>query len=75
LFKLAVEGLPVGADAGVPDEPFFRVRFDHNYDAYEPLKSWAQRFLSILLRFALAGSSASAVGRQDQKRRPASVQV
>ena len=30
LLKLAVEGLPVGADAGVPDEPFFGVCFDYN---------------------------------------------
>src|SRR5215472_15734567 len=52
-FRLAVEALPVGADAGVPDEPFFSVRFDHTYDTHEPLKSWAQRFSSILLRFAL----------------------
>jgi hypothetical protein len=41
LFKLAFEGLPLGADAGVPDKPFLRMRFDHTYDAYEPLKSWA----------------------------------
>ena len=29
LLKLRVEGLPVGADAGVADEAFFGVRFDH----------------------------------------------
>jgi len=28
LLKLAVEGLPVGADAGIPDEPFFGMCFD-----------------------------------------------
>jgi hypothetical protein len=27
---LAVEGLPVGAGAGIADEPFFGVSFDHN---------------------------------------------
>ena len=30
LLKLAVEGLPVDADPGIADEPFFRVSFDHN---------------------------------------------
>ena len=29
LLKLAVEGLPVGANAGVPDRPFFGVSFGH----------------------------------------------
>jgi hypothetical protein len=29
LLKLAIEGLPVGADAGVPDEPFFGMCFGH----------------------------------------------
>src|SRR5205807_10428721 len=42
LLKLAVEGLPVGADAGIADKPFFGVSFDHTYDAYKPLKSQAQ---------------------------------
>jgi hypothetical protein len=30
LLKLVVEGLPHGADAGIADEPFFGVSFDHN---------------------------------------------
>ena len=29
LLKLAVEGLPVGADPGIADEPFFRMIFGH----------------------------------------------
>jgi hypothetical protein len=29
LLKLAVEGLPVGADAGIADEPFLRMSFGH----------------------------------------------
>jgi hypothetical protein len=29
LLKLAIEGLPIGADASVPDEPFFEMCFDH----------------------------------------------
>ena len=29
LLKLAVEGLPVGRDAGIPDRPFFKVSFVH----------------------------------------------
>src|SRR5690349_4616082 len=29
LLKLVVEGLPVGADAGIADEPFFGASFDH----------------------------------------------
>src|SRR6516162_8034973 len=30
LVKLAVEGLPVSGYAGIADEPFFSVSFDHN---------------------------------------------
>jgi hypothetical protein len=30
LLKLVVEGLPVGVDAGMADEPFFEVSFGHN---------------------------------------------
>jgi len=29
LLKLAVEGLPVGRNAGIADEPFFRMSFGH----------------------------------------------
>jgi len=29
LVKLAVEGLPVGRDAGIADEPFFGASFGH----------------------------------------------
>jgi hypothetical protein len=29
LLKLAVQGLPVGADAGIADEPFFGMSFGH----------------------------------------------
>ena len=29
LLKLAVEGLPVGADAGIADKPFFEVSSGH----------------------------------------------
>jgi hypothetical protein len=29
LLKLAVEGLPVGRDAGIADEPFFGISFGH----------------------------------------------
>jgi hypothetical protein len=30
LLKLAVKGLPVDGHAGIADEPFFGVSFDHN---------------------------------------------
>ena len=29
-FKLALKGLPVSGDAGIADEPFFGVSFDHS---------------------------------------------
>jgi hypothetical protein len=29
LLKLAVEGLPVSADAGIADQPFFQMSFGH----------------------------------------------
>jgi MFS family permease len=29
VYKLRVEGLPVGADAGIAEEPFFGVSFGH----------------------------------------------
>ena len=30
LVKLRVEGLPIGADAGIADEAFFGISFGHN---------------------------------------------
>src|SRR5262249_39828232 len=50
LYKLAVEGLPHGADAGIADEPFFRMNFDHNlwYPARLPLPKKLKRATLIL---------------------------
>jgi hypothetical protein len=42
LLKLAVEGLPIGADAGIADEPFFGRVSTITYDACKPLNSWTQ---------------------------------
>ena len=44
LLKLAVNRLPVGADAGIADEPLFGWVSTITDDAYKPLKSWAQDF-------------------------------
>jgi hypothetical protein len=37
LLKLSVERLPVGADAGVADEAFFRISFRHILRQLQPL--------------------------------------
>jgi hypothetical protein len=39
LLKLGVEGLPVGADAGIADEPFFGMSFGHILREAKPTDS------------------------------------
>jgi hypothetical protein len=54
LLKLAVEGLPVGADAGIADKAFFGVSFDHIYANHNPLIRLAQAKCTKVLNYERA---------------------
>ena len=52
LVKLRVEDLPVGADASVADEAFFRVSFSHILCRHNPLAGLWQANLAKILTYA-----------------------